>query len=62
MPSTCLNTDICITPEQVIFDERDDESHSATARIVEEACKLIETGFDYVCTYNDMMLFGKRKG
>lgn len=38
-----------------------DEFHSATAKSVENAEKLIEAGFEYVCTYNDIMLFRKRK-
>jgi len=55
------NTDIYITIKRAIFDERNDEFQSATAKTVEEARRLIETGFKYVCTYNDMMLFRKRK-
>jgi len=38
-----------------------DDFHSAVAETVEEAQKLIETGFEYVCTHNDTMLFRKRK-
>jgi hypothetical protein len=38
-----------------------DEFHSATAKTVEKARKLIEAGFEYVCTYDDVMLFRKRK-
>lgn len=38
-----------------------DEYHSAAAKSVEEARKLIEAGFEYVCTHDDMMLFRKRK-
>jgi hypothetical protein len=38
-----------------------DDCHSATAGIVEEARKLVETEFEYVCTHNDIMLFRKRK-
>lgn len=38
-----------------------DDYHSATAGTVEEARKLVETGFEYVCTHNDIMLFRKRK-
>lgn len=55
------NTDIYIHLEQAIFDERNDEFHSATAKTVEEARKLLETGFQYVCTYNEVLLFRKRK-
>lgn len=38
-----------------------DEYHSATAKTIEEASKMIEAGFEYVCTYEDVMLFRKRK-
>jgi integrase len=38
-----------------------DEYHSATAKTVEEARKLIEAGFEYVCNYESVMLFRKRK-
>ncbi|MCL6577955.1 MAG: hypothetical protein K6T73_01025 [Candidatus Bathyarchaeota archaeon] len=41
----------------------DDYNHLnvATAKTIEEAQKLIETRFEYVCTYNDIMLFRKPK-
>jgi methylmalonyl-CoA mutase N-terminal domain/subunit len=38
-----------------------DDYHSATATTVQEVAKLLEAGFDYVCTYTDIMLFRKRK-
>jgi len=38
-----------------------DEFHSATAETVAEAEKLIAAGFEYVCNYNDVMIFRKRK-
>jgi integrase/recombinase XerD len=38
-----------------------DDYHSATAKTIEEAGQLVESGFEYVCTYNDVMLFRKRK-
>jgi len=38
-----------------------DDYHSATAKTVEEASKLVEAGFEYVCTYDNIMLFRKRK-
>lgn len=45
---------------QLIHFETDD-FHSATAKTVGEAQKLIEAGFEYVCTHNETMLFRKRK-
>ncbi|MFQ6075358.1 MAG: site-specific integrase, partial [Candidatus Bathyarchaeia archaeon] len=38
-----------------------DDYHSATAKDVDEACQLIEAGFEYVCTHRNIMLFRKRK-
>jgi integrase len=39
-----------------------DEWHSATAKTTEEAAKLVDAGFEYVCTTpEDIMLFRKRK-
>jgi hypothetical protein len=40
---------------------KEDEYHSAIAKNVQEAQKLIESGFEYVTTFNDIMLFRKRK-
>jgi site-specific recombinase XerC len=37
------------------------EYHSATAKTVEEAKQLIESGFEYVCAIEDVQLFRKRK-
>jgi len=38
-----------------------DEFHSAVAKDVEEAKKLMEAGFEYICNHNGVMLFRKRK-
>jgi hypothetical protein len=38
-----------------------DEYHSAVASTVEEARKLLEEGFEYVCQKDELMLFRKRK-
>ena len=38
-----------------------EEYHSATAKTVEEAAKLIEQGFDFVCDVDTVKLFKKRK-
>ena len=41
---------------------KDDEFISKVARTAEEACKLVEAGFEYVCTTPDgLMIFRKRK-
>jgi len=38
-----------------------DEFHSATAKTVQEAQKLIEAGFEYVCEFDEVKVFRKRK-
>ena len=35
--------------------------HSSTAKTIEEAAKLVESGFEYVVTVDNIMLFRKRK-
>jgi hypothetical protein len=45
---------------QLINFENED-FHPATAKTVEEAKKLVEAGFDYVCDFNNVKLFRKRK-
>jgi integrase len=41
--------------------DKDDKFYSATAKTIEEASKLIEHGFEHVTTFNNIMLFRKRK-
>lgn len=38
-----------------------DEYVSKTAKTVDEASKLVEIGYEYVTTFDDIMLFRKRK-
>ena len=38
-----------------------DEYTSKVAHTVEEACELVEGGFDYVCDFGEAKLFRKRK-
>jgi hypothetical protein len=38
-----------------------DQYHSATAKTVQDAQKLIEAGFEYVCEFNEVKIFKKRK-
>lgn len=45
---------------QLITMENDDY-HSAVAESVQEARKLVEDGFEYVCTHEGHMIFRKRK-
>jgi integrase len=41
--------------------DSDEKYYSATAKTVEEASKLIEQGFEYVCDLDGVKLFRKRK-
>jgi hypothetical protein len=38
-----------------------DQFHSATAKTILDAQKLIEAGFEYVCEFNETKIFKKRK-
>lgn len=44
-----------------LIDPSDDEFVSKVAKTVDEACKLMEAGFDYVTDVNDVKIFRKRK-
>ena len=45
-----------------LVDTQSDEYYSAVAKTTEEARKLSEDGFEYVCTTpEDLMLFRKQK-
>jgi integrase/recombinase XerD len=55
------NTMIYINVEKALFQYKNDEFHCKTASTIEEAAKLIEAGFEYVTTFNGVMLFRKRK-
>ena len=45
---------------QLISFESDD-FHSATAATVQDAQKLVEAGFEFVCNFEEIKLFRKRK-
>jgi len=40
---------------------KDDDFNAAVAHSEEEACKLVESGFDFVCDFNSNKIFRKRK-
>ncbi len=44
-----------------LIDFGDDEYVCKTARTIEEAKQLIETGFEYICEMDGVKLFRKRK-
>ncbi|KPV65129.1 MAG: hypothetical protein AOA65_0508 [Candidatus Bathyarchaeota archaeon BA1] len=55
------NTLIYINPEQIAFQTTADEFTVRVANNVHEACKLVEVGFEYVCSKDGLMFFRKRK-
>jgi hypothetical protein len=54
---------VYINLERTAFTSKNDEFHVSVAKTVEEACRLIQVGFEYVTgDYNDGgKLFRKRK-
>ena len=55
------NTLIYVQLKEAIFEKGSDEFISKVATTVEEVCKLVEAGFEYVCDINDTKVFRKRK-
>jgi len=52
---------VYITIENALFENLNDEFHVKTAKTVEEACKLVEVGFEYVTEIDGVKIFRKRK-
>lgn len=44
-----------------LVDFQDDDYASMVAENVEEACKLVEAGFEYVCDMGGVKIFRKHK-
>jgi integrase len=55
------NTLIYVQIEEALFKDEDEEFVCKVAGTIEEAKTLIEAGFSYVCEFNDVKLFRKRK-
>ena len=55
------NTLIYIQLEEAIFKEEDDEFICKAARAVEETKILIKARFSYVCEFDGVKMFRKRK-
>jgi integrase/recombinase XerD len=55
------STLIYINLENSLFQSTDDEFHVKVAQSLDEACKLLEVGFEYVTDMNGTKLFRKRK-
>jgi hypothetical protein len=47
--------------EEAIYDKQNEGFISKAATKVDEVCKLVESGFDYVCDVGDAKVFRKRK-
>jgi len=55
------STMLYINLEYTLFQSINDEFHVKTAKTVEEACKLVEVGFEYVTIVDGVQIFRKRK-
>ena len=55
------NTLIYINLEKALFQNADDEFHVKVAQNLDEACKLLEVGFEYVAEIDGAQVFRKRK-
>jgi len=44
-----------------LMDFQDDDYVSRVAHTIEEACQLIEAGFEYVCEMDNIKIFRRRK-
>lgn len=55
------STMLYINLEQAVFATENDEFHVKVAETLQEACKLLEAGFEYVTDMDGMKLFRKRK-
>lgn len=55
------STEIYINIEQAMFNDANDEFHVKVADTLEQTCKLLEVGFEYVTDIEDKKLFRKRK-
>jgi len=55
------NTERYMHIAEALLTGKPDEFISKTARNVEETCILVESGFEYVCDFNEIKVFRKRK-
>jgi len=56
-----LNTQKYIHLEKLLFDQQSDEFNVKVSKTVDETCKLVEVGFEYVTTIEGVQIFRKRK-
>jgi len=55
------STEVYINLEQAVFTQENDEYHVKAVETLEEACKLLEVGFEYVTDMDSFKVFRKRK-
>ena len=55
------STMVYITLENALFHSMNEEFHVKTAKTVDEACELVELGFEYVTAFDGIQVFRKRK-
>jgi len=55
------STMLYINLEHGLFQSINDEFYVKTAKTVEEACKMVEVGFEYVTIIDGVQIFRKRK-
>ena len=55
------DTLLYIQPAETIFNETTDEFTVRVTKSLDEACSLLEVGFEYVTDTDDVKLFRKRK-
>jgi len=55
------NTLIYINLEKALFQNQDDEFHVKVAQNLDEACKLLEVGFEYIAEIDGALVFSKLK-
>ena len=55
------STEVYINLEQAVFTEENDEFYVKAVKTLDEACKLIEVGFEYVTDMEGYKVFRKRK-
>ena len=48
-------------PWKQCISKKEDDFHVAVAKTLEEARKLVEVGFEYVCSMGNAKIFRKRK-
>jgi hypothetical protein len=56
-----MNTQIYVNMEQMIFNSASSDYIVKVASTIEDACKLLEVGFEFVTDISGQKLFRKRK-